>query len=576
MATGSRTTDRQAEKWRAEVASVRATIESIGIAIIMAFLLRAFLIEAFVIPTGSMAPRLMGEHFDLICPHCGWEYDHGYLMHPSFDRGQQTAPGEAICPNCDQRYPTTEAHRTYVNGGDRVLVIKYLYNFSEPKPWDVVVFRNPQNNRENFIKRLTGLPGETIEIVRGDIWVTPRGRDEWEIRRKPDDVQDVIWHVIYDNDYPLAEPAQYPSRKRWVANRDGNWDLQAQQGRLFHYGGPTPGSLTFEAPDGAFLPTYGYNTAEQNRQGIRTSGNRDICTDLKLSCVFIPTSPDSRIAMVFDVAWKRPPSDPNPGATPLVQRLAADISADGTVRLWQRAAGDNPSDAWPSGEQWTLWQEAQLAPLTPGSSYRLALTNVDYRLTLWVDGEAVLASTDADYVPSYDAAKWLHLAADALPAPKVSILTDGGPCDLRHLRLDRDVYYTTRVTRDDPSGPAGAYARSDPEYTNDPNEWIRRPAWGVTGGAIHLHDDEDDDLDSFFVLGDNSPQSFDSRRWTKAAPTLRLYGDDGQERIYQLGTVPRYNLIGKAMFVYWPAGYRLPFLPNLPILPNVGKMRRIQ
>ncbi len=40
----------------------RETIESIAVAIILALLFRGFVAEAFVIPTGSMAPALMGEH----------------------------------------------------------------------------------------------------------------------------------------------------------------------------------------------------------------------------------------------------------------------------------------------------------------------------------------------------------------------------------------------------------------------------------------------------------------------------------------------------------------------------------
>ena len=50
------------EKRQHELGVIRETIESVWVAIILAFVLRAFMIEAFVIPTGSMAPRLMGEH----------------------------------------------------------------------------------------------------------------------------------------------------------------------------------------------------------------------------------------------------------------------------------------------------------------------------------------------------------------------------------------------------------------------------------------------------------------------------------------------------------------------------------
>ena len=94
---------------------------------------------------------------------------------------------------------------------------------------------------------------------------------------------------------------------------------------------------------------------------------------------------------------------------------------------------------------------------------------------------------------------------------------------------------------------------------------------------ITLRKFDDSDLDEFFVLGDNSPQSLDSRAWTLASPTLRLFDDAGEPH-YQLGTVPRYNMIGKAFCVYWPAGFSVPALPSgFPrVLPNVGRMRLIR
>src|SRR5262249_11670519 len=54
--------------------SARETIESIAIAFALAFLFKTFEAEAFVIPTGSMAPTLMGRHKDVVCPECGFRY----------------------------------------------------------------------------------------------------------------------------------------------------------------------------------------------------------------------------------------------------------------------------------------------------------------------------------------------------------------------------------------------------------------------------------------------------------------------------------------------------------------------
>ena len=57
--------------------SKRETIESVAMAIILAFIFRAFIVEAFVIPTGSMASTLQGRHMDLDCPQCGYRYQAG-------------------------------------------------------------------------------------------------------------------------------------------------------------------------------------------------------------------------------------------------------------------------------------------------------------------------------------------------------------------------------------------------------------------------------------------------------------------------------------------------------------------
>ena len=46
----------------------RETVESLLMAVILALLFKGYVAEAFVIPTGSMAPTLMGRHRDVCCP----------------------------------------------------------------------------------------------------------------------------------------------------------------------------------------------------------------------------------------------------------------------------------------------------------------------------------------------------------------------------------------------------------------------------------------------------------------------------------------------------------------------------
>ena len=70
------------------------------------------------------------------------------------------------------------------------------------------------------------------------------------------------------------------------------------------------------------------------------------------------------------------------------------------------------------------------------------------------------------------------------------------------------------------------------------------------------------------MLGGNSPNSEDSRWWqTKGIANSSLYYDEG--------IVPRDYLVGKALFVYWPSGFK-PFRASpLSFVPNVGLMRFI-
>src|SRR3954451_1096808 len=92
---------------------VKETIESILIAFILAFVFRAFVVEAFVIPTGSMAPTLLGAHMRFTCKECGYTFDVNFnaspqggddMNIPSFAPGGQTA----VCPSCGYRIPNRQ------------------------------------------------------------------------------------------------------------------------------------------------------------------------------------------------------------------------------------------------------------------------------------------------------------------------------------------------------------------------------------------------------------------------------------------------------------------------------------
>ena len=79
----------------------RDTVEAIVVAFILALVVRGFEAQAFVIPTGSMAPTLMGRHKELACPQCGFVYRRERVGR---SRAQNGEPGIALhsglCGNC--------------------------------------------------------------------------------------------------------------------------------------------------------------------------------------------------------------------------------------------------------------------------------------------------------------------------------------------------------------------------------------------------------------------------------------------------------------------------------------------
>ena len=81
--------------------------------------------------------------------------------------------------------------------GDRIFVSKYTYGYSKhsfpfspnfsndrffskkPERGDLVVFKTPADNRTDYIKRLIGLPGDTIQFINGDLYINEQKTKSW-------------------------------------------------------------------------------------------------------------------------------------------------------------------------------------------------------------------------------------------------------------------------------------------------------------------------------------------------------------------------------------------------------------
>jgi signal peptidase I len=145
--------------------------------LIAAMLVDTWLLAGLFVPLtvrgGSMAPALRGAHRLWHCERCAGTFACDLESLPQ-DRA-------AICPDCGAAH---DADRGADRLGDRLFIDRSAFCWRQPKRWETIVLRRPDESAELAVKRVVGLPGETIGIDDGDIVVdgTVAAKDLSELR----------------------------------------------------------------------------------------------------------------------------------------------------------------------------------------------------------------------------------------------------------------------------------------------------------------------------------------------------------------------------------------------------------
>jgi len=387
-----------------------------------------------------------------------------------------------------------------VANGDRILVLKCIYQFIEPKRWDVIVFKNPTDPTINYIKRLIGLPNEKVQIIDGDIYINDK------IARKPPKVQNELWMPVYNNDYQPVQPEdgnfnghawEQPFKNvgdsKWIltnSNHPTIFSLESSPGQIY--------TMEYDTSIGNdFRTTYAYDEIDRY-------SDMPICSDLMVRFDCRTADPQGSIGIAlskYETTYK------------------AWIDFTGEMVITKIDQDGKTSDLARSGP----------VPVTESAMVKFA--NVDHQLIFQYGSKKL----------TYDLGRNLE---DAGPItediePRVEIF-GSGKLTLSHIAIFRDIHYTE----------AKFYNRGNGGRATKDNPFIL-------------------EKDQFFVLGDNSPNSEDGRWWDKEGVANKGLPS------YREGTVPRDYLVGKALFVYWPSGFK-PF-SGFPfgIIPNIGMLRFI-
>jgi signal peptidase I len=548
--------------------NLREIVETVVFVVVWVLLLKSFAAEAFVIPTGSMAETLLGYQKEVECPDCGYKFPINCSQEVEPSDGGKTAPVlGCICPNCRQRIRFPKAPEDFLpdsleipdpgwNSGDRVLVAKFVYDLLNKNPdrLDVVVFKFPGDSPVkfphsgpfrnhvpmNYIKRLIGLPGETIAISGGNLYVLDPDKgpryDDYQKAQQDPELMAVLWRrepymhcndkeavdlftdgqfriirknpeqilsmmrLVYDNDHPSKSNRM--TANRWQRSGD-SWTANAPHG--FRHDGSDSGDLDWlryhhvlrdnDGQPSLITDMMGYNTylggqhqvmlPDGNRFGPSLLNGHNWVGDLILECEAAIDNPQGELTLElskgvdrFQARW-----DLSTGVCTLLR-----LNADGEQKL-----------------------ESKPTALHKKGSYRLRFANVDERLIVWVDGDLPF-----DNGVTYSPPKTQGPRKENDLERPASIGVRGAGVAVHKLRLFRDTYYTV-------GNPSPSDADVPGISFTDSGTWDGLSHPPVL--TLYVQPEH------FLCLGDNSPESSDGRSW---------------------GAVPRRLLLGRALLVYYP------------------------
>ena len=551
--------------------TVKETLISIVIAFALAFVFRGFVIEAFVIPTGSMGPTLLGAHTRYRGPETGYDWAVGPL--PASDSSMYADPQR----NITVRDPMSGEMRTHgsvrLNSGDRILVLKYLYALRDPTRFDVVVFKNPTDPAQNYIKRLIGLPGEQIALVDGDVFVrkadagsAPTGDGSswslpgWRIARKPREQQGAVWQPVFDTTFaPIDQPV---SGTPWTPGDLKGWTLEPREYRYDAAAGGQRAELVFDQTKfrSGSNPTVGrplkwaiddyypYNEAipSPGALGGRLEPPLFPVSDVRVRAGIEPRGEGLSVEMRLEARR---------------QEFRVRI-AGGKAEIQRRGLH---GEAGVKGNDWTTMASGPVPMLAPRRVYNVEFEHVDQAIAVSVDG-VIAARAEYDWSPAERLLNATGQTVEAVVAeqekggrqnvlsrpdlyqrPDVRLVMEGASFVLRRVGLDRDLFYA----------PATMGSDGRPARATSP-----APSANLTLAP-----------DQFFVCGDNSPASLDGRLWEGVDEWVeREFSPPEGGGYTSIGVVPRDLMLGKAFFVYWPS---LLYEGRPVPVPDFGRMRFI-
>lgn len=457
---------------------LRDLVEALIVAIVLSLTIKQFAAEAYKVPTGSMEPTIHGDP------------EHG----------------------------------------DRILIDRLTYLLRDPRRFEVVVFRYPNNRRIYYLKRVIGLPNETVFLLGGDVYTAPFGStredpiDLWakgrlEIQRKPAGVQS----DVFDRYPQILDPNGVTPRSeedflRWwrVSNAEGvaTWDF-----------------------DGGAVAD-----AEELSLAVLRRGVTDALLDA-------PPGADTGAHGKYQVGDQRVRVTAEPlreGGVVVFRLREVHHRLELSARVPVRGAAE-PGGLFVDGRRVADYTGPALEP---GRSYELTFVNVDDALTIAIDGCEVARALYDHEPPRRD------MPFEA-PADETAFGVEAARVRFTSAQVWRDVFYR-RGTVSWADVPAGSYFMlgDNSGASKDSREWARTTIRIPSLGDLEVSGDAEAVIDPT-VLDSRLPNPFerDGRRWfVDEFGNVRDITDEGfTPSTREMSPLVSRELIqGRAFAIFWP------------------------
>lgn len=456
----------------------RVGLELFVLITFIVFMLRLFLGEAFLVPTGSMSPTLLGHHKAGVCPCCGHAVKVGRWgsglpeQEAAEMKEAQRQYHHACCANCG--WDQLQLEKVPESAGDRLLVHKHLFRLRAPQRWELAVFQHPgllpDAQEMTYVKRLVGLPGETVQVRQGEVYIN--GKLARKSLREVREMRQLVYddaHLPQDAPVPfrwqgeqvkeerskrayVLQPIAQGTEYAWLAYR-----------HLVRGMGPEHGSWV----EGEITDQQGGTGERQGRHAVH---------DLLITGEIEPQGA-TWFAVAFTDGWDDFLVEIPLGTDPRPARL--------TVRPASRGE-EGKGLAEEAGK--TMVLSPQKAAVVGKEPTAFEVGCVDRCIFVTVDGQPLFRGQPLPEADPGRARQPLRGPLAVSGQGPVSLGARGGALRVKQLQLYRDIHYT-----------GGTAPETFPHGVQAP----------VRLGA-----------GEFFVLGDNSANSYDSRCWPHS-PVVR-------------------------------------------------------